>query len=244
MKDKYHEQWENLGATDPYWAVLTNPKKRGGKWNHIEFFATGEREVIELFKKLDALDIELQLGSVLDFGCGVGRLSRALAARFKKVISIDVSSSMLDEAQKVNQHIGNIDFIHNITEDLSIIPKNSIDCIYTNMVLQHMPMKRQIIYIKEFCRILRPKGILVMQTQAMSNLSSWKGWVYLLARNYGLDILHRIQFGTARVMEMHTVPKKTVLETLENENMSIINAERLDGGSTAFVRYRYFAEKI
>ncbi len=29
MKDKYFEQWERLGDSDPYWAVLTDPKKKG-----------------------------------------------------------------------------------------------------------------------------------------------------------------------------------------------------------------------
>jgi len=243
MKDKHHEQWEKLGATDPYWAVLTNPKTQGGKWDSKEFFGTGERAVIKLLKKFDALGKELQFGSVLDFGCGVGRVSRALAARFRQVIAIDVSSSMLDEAQKANQHIGNIDFIHNIAEDLSIIPEDSIDCLYTTLVLQHMPKQRQVMYIREFCRVLRPKGILVMHTGTKSNLKSWKGWVYLLTGNYGLKVINEIQIGISGGMEMHTIPKKTVLETLDDENMTIVNVEGLAGGHAAVINHRYFAEK-
>ena len=238
MKDKHHEQWEKLGASDPYWAVLTNPNKKGGKWNRTDFFSTGENEVNNLLTKVKDLGIEVKFGTVLDFGCGVGRLSRTLAARFSKVIAIDVSRSMLNEAQKANQHIGNIDFIHNIAEDLSIIPEDSIDCLYTNLVLQHMPKKRQVIYIREFCRVLRPKGILVMLTPARSNLKSWKGWVYLLTGNYGIKAVNMIQGG----MEMHTISKKTVLETLDNENMSVINVERCVGYAPV-VPYRYFAEK-
>jgi len=229
MKDKYHKQWEKLGASDPYWAVLTDPNKKGGKWNRTDFFSTGENEVNNMLTKVKSLGIEVKFGSALDFGW-------ALAARFSKVIAIDVSRSMLNEAQKANQHIGNIDFIHNIAEDLSIIPEDSIDCLYTNLVLQHMPKKRQVIYIREFCRVLRPKGILVMQMPARSNLKSWKGWVYLLTGYFGTS-------AAGGGMEMHTISKKTVLETLDNENMSVINVERLAGGHPAFVRYRYFAEK-
>ena len=175
MKDKHHKQWEQLGASDPYWAALTDPNKKGGKWDRTDFFSTGEKEVINLLMKVKGLGIEVKFGSALDFGCGVGRHSRALAARFRKVIAIDVSRSMLNEAQKANQHIRNIDFIHNIAEDLSVIPEDSIDFLYTNIVLQHMPKKRQVIYIREFCRILRPKGIIVIQTPAKCNLKSWIG---------------------------------------------------------------------
>jgi ubiquinone/menaquinone biosynthesis C-methylase UbiE len=243
MKDKYHEQWEKLGATDPYWAVLTNPKKRGGKWDSTEFFATGEKEVIRLLKKLNTLGIELQFTSVIDFGCGVGRVSRALAERFKDVIAIDVSSSMLNEAKKANQHVNNIDFIHNIAEDLSVIPENSVECLYTNLVLQHMPKKRQIMYIKEFCRVLRPKGILVMKTMTKSNLKSWKGWLYLLTGNYGMKAINKVRTGFSGGMEILTIPKRTVLETLDDEKMTIVDVERLAGGRAAVINHCYFAEK-
>jgi len=30
--------WEDLGKLDPFFAVLTDPKKRYGKWNSHEFF--------------------------------------------------------------------------------------------------------------------------------------------------------------------------------------------------------------
>ena len=69
--------------------------KMGGKWGHAEFFSTGEREVIKLLTKFEELGIDVEFGSVLDFGCGVGRVSRALSERFSQVIAVDVSSSML-----------------------------------------------------------------------------------------------------------------------------------------------------
>ena len=31
--EKYAEQWHRLGATDPYWAVLTRPDARHGRLN-------------------------------------------------------------------------------------------------------------------------------------------------------------------------------------------------------------------
>jgi len=32
------KQWERLGKSDPYWAVLSVPEKKGGKWDKLDFF--------------------------------------------------------------------------------------------------------------------------------------------------------------------------------------------------------------
>jgi hypothetical protein len=37
--------WERLGRRDPYWAVLTDPDKRGGGWNIDDFFRSGVDEI-------------------------------------------------------------------------------------------------------------------------------------------------------------------------------------------------------
>ena len=147
MNDRIRKQWERLGANDPYWAVLANPEKRDGNWNPADFFRTGEKQVVRLLSKFNKLGLELKFGSVLDFGCGVGRVSRALSERFDQVIAVDVSGSMLDEARKANQHIGNITFVHNPADDLSVIPEGSIDLVYTNarcvwMCARHASRKR------------------------------------------------------------------------------------------------------
>ncbi|MFA7605105.1 MAG: methyltransferase domain-containing protein [Rhodocyclaceae bacterium] len=137
MKEKYREQWEKLGSDDPYWAVLTDPNKKGGKWSAEEFFKTGKEEIEDILSRLSKLGINPGRGVALDFGCGVGRLSRALAREFQKVIALDISSSMLKEARKVNYGIENIEFTHNTSEYLKTIPESSIDFLYSNIVLQH-----------------------------------------------------------------------------------------------------------
>ncbi len=243
MKDKYREQWERLGADDPYWAVLTNPNKRGGKWNSNEFFNTGKMEIENVLGKLCKLSVNLDRGVALDFGCGVGRLSRALANEFRKVIAVDVSSSMLEEAKKANHDIRNIEFIHNTTEHLKVIPEKSINFIYSNIVLQHMPKSRQEVYIREFCKVLSSGGIVAFQTPSKFNLRSWKGWVYPLTGNNVLNVIRRFKYGPAGVMEIHALSKDIVLETLNQEGMEIIHVERYDSAGTAFESYMYFARK-
>ena len=44
-------------------------------------------------------------------------------------------------------------------------------------------------------------------------------------------------------MEIHALPKKVVLETLNQEGMNIIHVERYNPDLPAFQSYMYFAEK-
>ena len=33
------KNWDEFGKTDPLWAILTSPDRKGGKWDPEEFFA-------------------------------------------------------------------------------------------------------------------------------------------------------------------------------------------------------------
>lgn len=243
MKDKYQKQWETLGATDPYWAVLTEPKMKGGKWDREIFFKTGENEIHSILSKIENLNITINKSVALDFGCGVGRLSRALASRFIKVIGVDVSNTMLNEAKKVNSKIENIEFIHNTSSDLKIIPDNSINFIYSNMVLQHMPRNRQILYLEEFCRILSADGIIAFQTPSKHKLSSLRSWVYMLLGNKLLNIFRKFKYGSSGVMEVHALPKEIVINILKKNNLDIQKIENFDSAGSMFESYIYIAKK-
>lgn len=243
MKDKYQKQWETLGATDPYWAVLTEPKMKGGKWNQDDFFKTGENEIHSVLSKIERLDVTINKNIALDFGCGVGRLSKALSSRFDKVIGVDISNTMLHEAKKINQEIKNIEFIHNSAKDLKIIPSNSIDFIYSNMVLQHMPRNSQISYLEEFCRVLSKDGLIAFQTPSKHKLNSIKSWVYMLLGNNLLNFFRKFKYGSNGVMEVHTLPKELVINILKENNLNIRKIERFDSAGSMFESYIYIAEQ-
>lgn len=243
MENKYREQWEKLGDSDPYWAVLTDPTKKGGKWDKDEFFKSGETEIEHVLSNLKKLGKELIFITALDFGCGTGRLSRALAKRFEKVIAVDISSSMLHEAQKANHQFENIDFIHNVSEGLAVVPSGSINFLYSNIVLQHMPANGQIHFIKEFCRVLRPGGSIVFQTPCSSNLKTWTGWLHMLVNNNVLNLVRKIKYGSEGIMEIHTLKQEKVLEILHQEDMDTIHVEIYDSAGSSFKSYRYYASK-
>lgn len=221
MPERQRNQWEKLGERDPYWAVLSDPAMKDGKWDRNAFFASGEQEIDAVLSTLTGLGISLAQSLALDFGCGVGRLSRALARDFDSVVALDISSSMLAEARSANADFSNIEFLQNTAPDLAIIASDSVDFIYSNIVLQHLPADNQLTYIAEFCRVLRPGGVLVFQTPASVDLSTLTGWAHLLLPTRAQNLLRSFLHGSDGVMEIHTLPKATVRGLLEKQGMRV-----------------------
>ena len=89
--------WETIGATDPYYGVLTDSRYRRGELDEEalrEFFRSGEQHVdliADIVRRV--FGVQLCDGRALDVGCGVGRVVLALAPRFRSVTGVDVSRS-------------------------------------------------------------------------------------------------------------------------------------------------------
>src|SRR6187549_2443840 len=96
--------WDELGRDDPMWAVLTDPAKRGGKWDPEAFFKTGCEDIRQALDMMATLPHPLRRGRALDFGCGLGRLSQALGEHFERVDGVDISPSMVAGANRFNRH--------------------------------------------------------------------------------------------------------------------------------------------
>jgi len=241
MTDWHRRQWEALGRRDPYWAVLSHPGKRGGRWDVDAFFATGEAEVAADLERLAGLGIAPRPGTALDFGCGVGRLSRALARRFERVLGIDLADAMLDEARAANARFANIDFRRDDAAPLASVPDASIDLVFTSLTLQHMPPARQRDCLAAFCRVLRPGGALVCQTPDRHDLRTPRGWLHRLCGNRGLNPLRRMLHGGPGVMELHCLPRREVLAALAAGGLTVRADVRDVSAGAGFVSRRYFA---
>jgi len=158
---KHQSEWENLGKIDPLWAVLSDNSKRFNNWNLEEFLETGDKEGSYVWEKIKELNLSIKAEKMLDFGCGVGRLSRFWLKHFDSYTGCDISPSMIKKAKEINSF--KAQFIVS-GENLSILNNNHFDFIYSGIVLQHMPNKKTIYkYLLEFNRILKPNGLLVFQ---------------------------------------------------------------------------------
>lgn len=244
MTDRIRKQWEELGTNDPYWAVLTHPGKKGGRWDKAQFFQTGVDEIRGVEEAVARLGLTPARGVALDYGCGVGRLSRALAARFDRVIAVDISQAMVDEAQANTRESGNVNVIRGSGRDLRDVPDRSVDFIYSNIALQHSTADMQRSVIREMGRVIAPGGIIVFQTPSHPNLRNWRGVLRATVGTQVLGLARRILLREQTPMELHAVPKTDVVALLASTGVVMRGVNRDDSAGVAFVGYRYIAQKV
>jgi SAM-dependent methyltransferase len=152
--------WDTFGRRDPFWAILTDPARRGNRWSPEEFFETGRAEIAELMSHAARLQVPRERRRALDFGCGAGRLTQALAAHFESTVGVDVAPSMIALADLHNPHGGRCMYAVNDEPHLRRWADASFDLIYTSRVLQHIEPRYSTRYLREFVRLLSPGGYL------------------------------------------------------------------------------------
>ena len=150
------------------WAILSDPEKRGRRWNRDEFFETGTREIRALFETLKAHDIRYATRAALDFGCGLGRLTQALAPHFEKVYGVDISAEMIARATEMNAYGDRCRYLLNTVEDLRQLSDHQFSFIYSMIVLQHIPPDLSESYLREFFRVLEPEGLVIFQLPSVT----------------------------------------------------------------------------
>ncbi len=155
--------WQRHGARDPLWAALTYPDKKGNRWTETDFFATGERVVGRIMASLDELGLRPPRGDALDFGCGPGRITRALAGHFDRVVGVDLASSMLEAGARFNRCPERVSYVLNRAPELTLFQDASFDMAISQVTLQHIKQPLSLVYVRELIRVLRPGGIAVLQ---------------------------------------------------------------------------------
>lgn len=110
--------------------------------------------------------------SILDFGCGSGRVAHALAKRIKisRFLGTDVVQSLLDYAASKTPH--HFKFVKH--RELSIPAENSaFDLAYAFSVFTHLLQTETFIYLSDIARVLKPKGTLVFSFLEFSAPAQW-----------------------------------------------------------------------
>lgn len=177
--------WEELASLDAMWAILSERDKRGNKWDSEQFFRSGQEEVAQLMAEFGPLSTGRH--RALDFGCGVGRLTRALLSHYDEAHGVDISDGMIEKARSLTPRC---QFYVNNSDDLSLFSDAMFDLVYSNRVLQHMPSSVMIgRYLGEFFRITAPGGLVVFQVpsrKSLRNLWNVKRSAYHLLKGLGV----------------------------------------------------------
>jgi len=218
-------EWEELAEVDPLWAVLSEPDRKGGRWDLDAFLATGEQEVERTLARVAELGLLERRERALDFGCGVGRITRALAARFSEVVGLDASRAMIDHARRINEDVPGASFV---AGSLAELEPGSFDLAWSVLVLQHLAPDEVEPAIERLIALVRPGGAAVFQlphaTRPLHRLQlSRRGYRLLRALGVGAETIHRRTPLTP--MRMTVLPRGRVEAALARGGGRLLAAE-------------------
>ena len=179
---KTDKDWNYYGKKNPYYGVFTVSQYDNLNEKQIKenFFHSGELYTQKILSWIesDFKDFNIQSASVLDFGCGVGRVVLPLSKKFKNVCGIDISKGMLEEAVKncKEQNIDNCVFDTELTN-----VKDKFDLVHSIVVFQHIPTKIGFDYFNRLIDLLNNDGIGVLHftySQRFNTIDRFKYFIY------------------------------------------------------------------
>lgn len=207
-----------------------------------EFFEHGRLEVQTLFEHLSALGLSLPSAEALDFGCGIGRLTQALAPFFERVHGVDVSEPMIRQAREQNRFGGRCVYHVNTAQDLRFLETDRFSFVLSALTLQHMPPRLSTTYLGELGRVLAPRGLLAVQVLAdrkpANRLVSGQRLPPALR-----NLVWRLKAGRSPWMELFVVKPGRVIDILQRSGLRIIEAADDDREGNEWVSFRYIATK-
>jgi ubiquinone/menaquinone biosynthesis C-methylase UbiE len=99
--------------------------------------------------------------TLLDIGCGIGRIEAALAGRVRLVVGIDVSAAMLAEARRRCAGLPDIAFVRGTGLDLAAFADARFDAVIAVDAFPYLVdvgLGLAETHLREAARVLRPRG--------------------------------------------------------------------------------------
>ena len=175
--------WNNYGESEPYWSVITSDVYKMDTIDEAsieKFYHSGQGDIKWCFSMLPKSFVPRE-GKVLDYGCGVGRLTYWVNGGH----GCDISQNHIDIAIKKCP----TNTFH-LVEPGQMPHGYEYDLIFSFIVLQHCRPNLIRECVKNILDALTPNGYALLHIPYHMNI---------------LDISHNVN-----VMEMHFVPKEDI----------------------------------
>ena len=199
---KVKAEWSELGLTRPHHSVITQERYRPENINQSldEFWESGRKDAARVVATLKKYGFESAGRTLVEYGCGVGRVTWALAASFARVFAYDISANHLAlAAERLRAlKIANVNLLQCADSFLSDL--QPCDVFYSHIVFQHNPPPLINVLIRKALRALRPQGIAIFQ-------------VPTYCEGYRFHAPEWLEDATLR-MEMHCIPQPRVFEII------------------------------
>lgn len=237
-REAMRRDWDERARKDAFFYIADWDKQ----WDPDAFFASGEADVRRLVDPaLPHLANAPEAASMLEIGCGVGRMTRSFARRFARVYALDISPEMIARARAFHSDERNVLWLLGDGTGLAPLATGSLDFVFSYLVLQHLPTKELTLgYVREVLRVLKPGGVFLFQFNSrFTHAMNWKGrliWSVIdrlrrpvlglrleslsrgLCRALGLD-----EFAAGQTWRGASLEVREVLETLWADHGAVIN---------------------
>lgn len=152
------KQWQKWARENPYYGVLGVETDTVSEPEIKErFFATGVDDLGRAIADVERHFGPMQRGTGLDFGCGVGRLLRAMSDKFQSSWGVDIAPEMLEMAKdNCADAPGEIHVYQTVNAVAQTGTK--FDFVHSYIVLQHIRPGQGIPIITQLVSLLKPGG--------------------------------------------------------------------------------------
>jgi len=233
--EQISQDWTLLGMTKPHWSVLSAddflPEHMA---QHApSFYATGRADLGSLLQTLDRYGrTPGQFPSLVEFGCGVGRVTLHLSRYFDHVTAVDISASHLAHCSQYLQRNG----ATNATPALSRPPDYGMaqpfDLWFSYLVLQHNPPPIMSAVLQRALTLLNAGGLAIFQV-----LTYGKGYRFKAA-----DYLARPRVPGG--IELHCLPQHAIHQIIQETGCSLLELREDTGmNSTDWLSNRFVVQK-
>ena len=241
-----NQAWEIWGRKEPYFAVLTDEKYLSENLTdeQIEtFFESGRHHVRDKLAQIHrVLGEHFVPRCALDFGCGNGRVLVALTDVAESVIGVDVSKSILAEAQRNCEARGRGDNWRLMTtaaflDDLAL----SYNFLHSHLVFQHIRQPEGERLLRILAERLDPGGVLAVNLLCRNPKGRvQRAVIWLETRFQVVHLLVKWLKGARhRVapMEMNTYGVEKVSALLAESGVHVLEVSMYDEGALRWATY-------
>jgi SAM-dependent methyltransferase len=213
MTQRVAETWSVLGSTCPHWSVLSGdeylPDAAVDNLDHFYASGTVDRDwLVATIGRAGRRADEFR--TVLEYGCGLGRVTNHLAESFTQVIGCDISQTHLELAREYTAKAG----ITNVEYRLSRPPEYAMaapyDLWFSFLVLQHNPPPVMASVLRQGLRKLNSGGLAVFQIPVWARTYQFNATDYLMLQ------------PPKDSFELHCLPQHAVFKLLQETKCTVL----------------------